>query len=471
MKNKIFFIIIVLSSLILAGLIYPDRDKKDGPKIEAAKQSFTIEVNTIGELDAAGAHMVTSSVRGTAGKIMELVEDGTRVKKGDILVRLDKTPFEEELQLLRGEINKLRAAESAKEQLVQWEKSRIEKELKTADYHINKAEIEFSKYTQGEGPLMLIQLKEEIEKIELERSKFQSYLADLLKLKQDGFDYPSEIFKARQEIAAIEDKFKGANRKHQSYNDHVYPSLVREYQANIEQGKMEKEQIEKAGTHKLAKAGSDLDEVRAGIENLLNKLKNAENQIQKTDIYAPSNGIVILYETYRDGQKRKPRIGDTVLMTQPVLYLPDISSMVVKTKIREVDLYKVKTGRHCTVRVDAYPEKKLEGRVSFIGALASDKLGGNPGVKYFRMIVEITTQDSDLRPGMTARINIVTKKINNAVCVPLYSIFEDETGAYCYKDSDKGVERVKVEIGDSNENFVVILSGLKEGDTVIPIPF
>jgi HlyD family secretion protein len=455
--------------LSLFGLIYPDKQKKDVSKIKVIKRSFNIEVNTIGELDAANAHMVTSSLRGTGGKILKIVEDGTRVIKGDLLVRLDKTPFEEEVQILKGGINKFKAVESAKEQFYQWEKSQIEKELKTADYKINKAQIELSKYIKGEGPLMLIQLKEEIDKTELEKSKFQNYLKDLSKLKKDGFDYPSEIYKAEQAIGGIDDKLKGIKRKYQTYKEHIYPSLSKEYRANTEQARMEKEQIKKAGIHKLAKAQSELEEVKADIENLLVKLKNTEDQIKKTDIYAPSDGIVILYETYRDGQKRKPRVGDNVLRTQPVLYLPDISSMIVKTKIREVDLYKVKTGQYCSVLVDAYPGKKLDGKISFIGALASDKLGGNPGVKYFRMIVEITTKDSDLRPGMTARINIITQKIKDSLCVPLYSVFEDETGSYCYRDSNGNLEKVKVETGAGNENFIVIISGLNEGDSITPI--
>ncbi len=471
MKTKIIFIVIIVLTLSLLSLKYPERNKENVVRISVAKRSFNIEVNTIGELDAADAHMVSSSLRGTEGKILYLIEDGARVKKGDLLVKLDKTPFEEEKQLLIGDLKKIQAAESAREQLFQWEKSQIERELKTAEYKIQKAEIEFSKYVDGEGPLMLIQLKEEIDKEELKRSKFQNYLKNLSTLKKDGFEYPSEISKAEQELTAIDDKLKGEKRKYESYRNHIFPSLSREYQANIEQTRMEKVQIKKAGVHKLAKVQSDLNEVKAGIEHLKNKYKKAEDQIQKTEIYAPSDGIVILYETYRNGQNRKPRIGDNVLRTQPVLYLPDISSMIVKTKIREVDLYKVKVGQVCSVFVDAYPEKKLEGKILFIGALASDKLGGDPGVKYFGVIVEIKTKDQDLRPGMTARINIVTKKIRASISVPLYSVFEDETDFYCYRDSNGTSEKVKVEIGDKNEDFVVIRAGLNEGDFIIPIPY
>ena len=145
--------------------------------------------------------------------------------------------------------------------------------------------------------------------------------------------------------------------------------------------------------------------------------------------------IVILFETFRDGLKRKPRVGDNVLQNQPILYLPDISSMIVKTSIREVDLHKVKTGQSCTISVDAYPDKKMQGTVSFIGALASDKQGGNSGAKYFQMTISITSEDSDLRPGMTARVNILSARIDGALTLPLYAVFEEDGKLYFLETS------------------------------------
>lgn len=472
MKFRHLLIILFISSLFFIGFISStDRKIIESEPIRASVRSFTIEVNTIGELDAAGAHMVSSTLQGTEARIISLADDGAKVKKGEVLVKLDKTPYEEERLVLMGELKKFKAAESARDQLLQWEKSQLEKELETADYKIEKAQIEYGKYINGEGPLMLAQLQEEVEKIRLKKEKLFNYLNDLARLKTQGFDYPSEIYKAEQEMASMDENLKGALRKLNSYKDHIYPSMSREYQAAIEYARMQKEQTKKAGVHKLAQAGSSLDEVRAAVEHISSKLKKAETQIQKTEILAPSDGIVILYETFRSGQKRKPRIGDNVLSTQPILYLPDISSMIVKTKIREVDLHKVEIGQTCSVFVDAYPDKKLEGKVSFIGALASDALGGNSGAKYFRIIVEILTADPGLRPGMTARVNIVTRTVHNALTIPLYCVFEDDRGFYCLKQAFRGkVQRVSVKTGDHNENFMVILSGLEEGDVISPVP-
>jgi len=464
-----YFILLVLACCGLYLLFFrPGPDNFPGAATEgvAAVRSFAIEVNTVGMLDAAKSNMVTSSLKSGKGKIIRLIEDGAWVETGDLLVQLDPLPFEEEVTRLQGEIKKLTAAVDASQQLFEWEKSQVEKEISTAEFNVHKAELTLSKYADGEGPLQLAQFKEEKDKIASETSKYLNYLNDLKKLKTKGYDHPSEIARAEQEVALLNEKLAAADRKYQNYQKHVYPSLIEEYSAEVEHAKMLLEQTRKGSVHKIAQAKSALDEVAAGLENQKKQLEQAEKQLRETSIKAPSAGIVILYETFRDGQKRKPRAGDTVLQNQPILYLPDISSMIVKTSVREVDLHKVKVGQICTIRVDAYPDRKYEGKISFIGALASDRLGGSNGAKYFQMTAEMTAHDPVLRPGMTARVNILTARVDNALTLPLYTVFEENEKYYCYRYSNRTPKKVGLTVGRYNEDFIEILDGIAAGDVV-----
>jgi HlyD family secretion protein len=246
----------------------------------------------------------------------------------------------------------------------------------------------------------------------------------------------------------------------------VFPSLLEAYGADVAQAEMLLNQTRKGSVHRIAQAKSALDEVTAELENFEKRLEQAELQLRDTRITAPSAGIVILYETFRDGQHRKPRVGDPVLQNQPILYLPDISEMIVKTSIREVDLHKVRTGQACAVTVDAYPEKKLAGTVSFIGALAADKRGGTSGAKYFQMTVAINASDPDLRPGMTARVNILTATVENALTLPLYAMFEEHGRLYCLRSKDGDLEKIFPTLGRRNEDFIEILDGIREFDRI-----
>ncbi len=116
--------------------------------------------------------------------------------------------------------------------------------------------------------------------------------------------------------------------------------------------------------------------------------------------------MAVLAEDIRGTTFRKPRIGDQVWQNQPLVYLPDISRMIVSTQVREVDLHKIDIGKPASVRVDAYPQLALRGTVESIGVLADAKTG-EAGLKYFRIIVSLDQSDPRLRPGMTARMVIL----------------------------------------------------------------
>ena len=471
MKIKLLYTTIAILAffMLFSQFVRTDPGIIPSSTVMATRRDFSIEVNTIGTLDAARSNMVTSSLKSGKGKIIHLIDDGSWVEKGDILVQLDPLPFEEEILRLKGEIKKLEASVDAKRQLFEWEKSQVEKELNTAKFNIHKAKLELTKYKNGEGPLQLAQFKEESDNVLKEKTKYLNYLNDLKMLKEKGYDQPSEITRSEKEVLLLNEKLKTAEQKYQNYKKHVYPSMIEEYQANVEHAEMLRDQTRKGSVHKIAQAKSSLDEVFAGLENFKTRLEQAENQLRETTISAPSSGIVILYEAFRDGQNRKPRMGDAVFQNQPILYLPDISAMVVKTNIREVDLHKVRTGQPCSITVDAYPDKNLEGSVSFIGALASGKGGGSSGAKYFQMTVAVASNDSELRPGMTARVNILTEQVENTLTLPLYAVFEENNGFYCFRSEDKTIEKIYLTTGRRNEDFIEILNGIEEFDLISTI--
>ncbi len=439
------------------------------PRVQAVKKSFNIIVRSIGVLDAGQAHMVASTLKGGKGKVIDLVNDGTWVKKGDILVKLDPAPFEEEIENFKGEIKRVEAAVDAKKQLFEWEKNQVVKELGTAEFKVRKAELELSEYQNGDGPLQLVKYREEMDKIKKEKEKYLRYLNDLKGLGQQGYDHPGEMARAKQEFRTLEDNHATAKRKFESYQDHVYPSMIEKFEAEIEQAEMELEQTKRGSVHKIAQAKSALNEIQAALDNHKKGLEGAKNKLSQTVIRAPSDGIVILYEAYRDGHKRKPRIGDTVLQNQPILYLPDISTMIVKTRVREVDLHKVTIGQECDVTVEAYPGKKIKGKIAFIGALASEGGDGLQGAKYFQMTVALTSADSELRPGMTSRVSIMAARVKNAVTLPVYAIFEDQDRRYCFQYQDGRYKKTLVETGLENEDSIEIVSGLSQGDWVSTI--
>jgi HlyD family secretion protein len=158
-------------------------------------------------------------------------------------------------------------------------------------------------------------------------------------------------------------------------------------------------------------------------------------------------------------------------MHQPMLYLPDITNLIVGTRVREVDLYKVKVGQQAVVRIDAYPELSFPAEVQFIGALAAADQSDRGGGKYFQVTLALTGQDRRLRPGMTARVHIKAEDAENVLLLPVQAVFRDNDGiTFSYLSLPSGLHKTAVTIGRENELQVEVLSGLKPGDQVSLVP-
>ena len=446
-------------------------DSADDPKIDyplsmAEIRDIEVKVRTVGLLDAARSYMVSSTVRGDKGKIIYLIEDGSHVNQGDVLVRLDPTPFEENISRLTEEKQNLEAAVEAERQVFEWEKTQAEKEIKTAEFNVRVAQLEYQRLVEGEGPIQLTQYKTEVEKTQQELEKYSAYIEDLKQLASKGFSNIGEMTLARKKLAELKEKRKAAESKYDSYQNHVFPSLRETALARIEKAKMEIEQTRNGSVYQIAKAAAALKKSERSLAGKRAALKRAEKELKKTEIRAPLRGIAILFEAFRNGQKRKPRVGDKVWQNQPLLYLPDISAMIVKTQVREIDLHKIFLGQHCVVRVDAYPDVSFKGKVSFIGILATGRYQGGGSEKYFQVTVAIPTEDPRLRPGMTARAEIFGRHVKNALSVPVQAVFHDNREVYCYRFDGTGFEKRNIKIGCQTEDIVQVLSGIKEGDRI-----
>jgi HlyD family secretion protein len=111
----------------------------------------------------------------------------------------------------------------------------------------------------------------------------------------------------------------------------------------------------------------------------------------------------------------------------------------------------------------------LEGKVAFIGALASENFRLGRGEKYFDLTIGLEDKDERLRPGMTARVSILSDSINERLTIPVQAVFEEAGNKFCYKYLEKRFKKVGITTGRQNEDLVVVLSGLNAGDQVSPI--
>lgn len=436
------------------------------PVVKVEKKSFDVEVKTIGELEAAQSTIIASSVRGDQGKIIYLIADGVNVKPGDVLVKMDPTPFEEKLDKVRGQIKEQESYVDALAQALEWEKNQAEHENKTSLYEVDTAELELNKLIYGDGPLEIAKLKGAMQKAWLKYDELSGYSNDLSELQEQGFLNPSELRLAKKKLAEEQDVYESTKLQYDSYVNHVYPLLVKKAETHLKKAKIKQEETLKTGGYKIGKALASLEQGQQILNDNRVQLKEGERELALTEIKAPAPGMVVQREEYRSSQKRKPRLGDTVVKNQAILDLPDLGSMIVKTKVREVDLFKVAIGTKATVEVDAYPKLSFSGIVSSIGVLALTDLSRPSDEKHFEVRIALEKGDERLRPGMTARAVIHAQKIQNSLAVPIHAVFEEQGKYYCHVICFYGHEKRYIEVGSSNEQWMEVKSALKEGECI-----
>jgi HlyD family secretion protein len=430
------------------------------------KGSFEVRVQLVGHLEAARSTTVCSEVKGDSGKIISLIENGKQVDKGDVLVRLDPTPFEEDVIECSSRLEACKANVAALQQALEWEKNQASREVNAAEYDLEVSGMELEKIEKGEGPLELAQLEKEMRRAQDDYAEKSSYLSDLEELERQGFSNPTEVAHAKRKISEAKEAYEIAERTLSAFKTYLLPVKIEMARAKVERARSDLEQTRKSMAIRIAKASAELGRAEQEMKAAETSLETANQQLSKTVIKAPIPGLAVIREVYIKGEKRKIQVGDAVWRNQPILYLPDISEMVVNAEVREVDLHKLRKDLPATVLVDAYPETRFQGAVHSIGVLAEKRTAVKSPEKYFQVVIALLEHDERLRPGMTAKVDILSGTATDALVVPLNALFEREGCTYCYVAVEDGYELREVSVGAQNEDFAEVREGLSEGENI-----
>lgn len=389
-------------------------DASTGTIAAVRRVDFELRVDSVGVLDAARAHTYASAMRGDKGKIIQIAQDGARVSSDDVLVRFDATSLEADAQRLAADLRTREAASAYVKQALEVEKSQIERAMSSAELAARSA-------------------REEV-------GRHQAYIDDLEGLGRRGVPVASEAAQAARKL----------------------------HQARVQLDKAEGDLalLRKEGVHRLAQAMAEVAKAESEASNIRYSLELVREEMARTVLRATGPGFVVLNETAVNDRKRRLRVGDTVWQGQPILYLPDLSEMIVRTRIREEDLHKIREGQEATIRVEAYPDTLLKGRVRGIGALALESAGTSAAGKFFQVSLEIEARDDRLRPGMTARVMVMAERATGVLAVPLPAIFYSDEQAICFVlEGNRAIPR-PVRLGRRGDDLVEVIAGLTEGERV-----
>lgn len=160
----------------------------------------------------------------------------------------------------------------------------------------------------------------------------------------------------------------------------------------------------------------------------------------------------------------------------PLVQIADLSQMTVKVQVNEVDISRIAVGQAARVTFSALPGTMLDAQVTRISTTATaDPYGGSGGVVTYDVELLIPEPAPELKPGMTASVEILMQSVPDALTVPVSALMTDDgVSYYVYVMSDpetEAVERRDVSVPAQSDTTAVIEGDVSEGDLVVLDPF
>lgn len=217
---------------------------------------------------------------------------------------------------------------------------------------------------------------------------------------------------------------------------------------------------------------ADLDRLDEKKDKTVRDLALARSYLSRMVIRAPNDGIVNILPNFRSGgsfgQSPPPfKEGDQAWTGAAIAEIPDLSEMRIELSLEEVDRGKLKLGQTVNMRVDAIPEKEFNGNLDFISPIASLVFKGmGLTEKRFPARATLKKLDPRLRPGMSATAEIIIERHPDALLIPVRASFTSNGKPAVYVQKGKDFSLRTITVGKRNEDDIVVLRGLKEGELV-----
>jgi len=442
------------------------RSTTSGVAVAVVKEGpFKVTIIESGTMQALRSVTYASTIQSNQAKIIAMAPEGKRVQKGDLLLLFDAAPFEEEIRRSQAQLQQAQADLDKAKQDLKLQEIQNAEELAAARQKVVRSELELKDVKQGKGRLKEEELTAAVAAAERELQKAQTAYDDQKPLLTEGFITKQELERAQQAVQHATEQLALAKRRYDAVIEFGRPLEVSQAEADAFLTKDSYRQMQSAAAFRLEQKRSAIAAAESRIHEAASKLNQAQQQLARCEVRADVVGIVVYRDVFFGSEQRKPQVGDQVWANQPLLILPEISKMVIDTKVRETDVHKVDENQKALVRVEAYPDLKLTGRVTLIGTLAQEERD-RPRSKFFGVTVEVNESDERLRPGMSARVEIEVEERAKALFVPLEAVFEKDGRSICYVVTRGGVSAREVVLGPSNRDFVVVVSGLSRGERV-----
>lgn len=426
------------------------------PKLDIAELIVPVESKDVTlRITASGKVVPVQSVNlspKTSGQLAELrVEQGDRVKQGQIIARMDSADIQAQLLQARASLAQAQA------QLDQARAGSRLEEIGQARARLAQAEAQLALARAGSRSEEIEQAKAQVDVAKARVNLTSSRVQRNRELAQQGAIAQDKLDEVLSDDRSARASLQEAERRLAQLQNGSRSEEIDQQQAAVAEARQ---------SLLLLENGTRPEEIRAqqaAVAAALGKLKAVQVKLEDTIIRAPFSGVVT-QKYAQEGAFVTPTTSASSTASATSSSIVALAQGVeITAEVPEIDVAQIKQGQPVEIVADAYPDKVFKGHVRLI----SPEAVVEQNVTSFQVRVAIDTGKNELRSGMNVDVTFVGEALKDALLVPTVAILTEsgKTGVLVPDQKNKPQFR-PVTIGPSVENQTQILSGINEGDRV-----
>lgn len=429
-------------------------------------QDLSITLMEDGEVKPLRSIELKNEVEGET-TIRFIVDESTRVRKGDLLVELASDKLIERLESEQIELEQLEGELHYARSELDIQLNQNASELRQAEIDVLLAEKELEKYLEGEYRKALQAIEIDREETSLQLDRMRDELKKNRELLEREFVTQSKVDQTEREVKTLELRLEQHALSLEILNSYERPITEQRLRTAIDQARDALERTRARAEAREAQARTNVQRYEGLVGLRRERFKRMQEQLAKCRILAPVDGIVQYPSNDRWGNDDSLKVGSQVREGQTLVVLPDTSSMIVTARVHEADRHKLREDMQCLVRVPAVPGAAFTGRLSKIAKFAdSANRWLNPDLKEHEAEIRLDPTDAPLSPGDSAQVEILVDYIRETLAVPVQCVYTRGRSRFVFVEQRGGAVPIQVELGASNSAMTQVLSGLRAGDRV-----
>lgn len=468
MRNQSALALLALAVLLGLGA-GSGSDNPEEPRFETVAPTLGDFVKTVpasGEIRPYRPSVVFSDVRAWPRYVIDMVPQGTWVEKGDVVLVLDASEFQERLSepILALIADNARLMKARSDEVIQ--KYRNARRTMNSQYSSHLADNTLRAYEQGEYPTQTGRLAGAV------RSKEQIYqqalddLAEAQRLASLGIVGSANLMAAQRRMQTSEIELELAEGEVGLYEHFQYPRQMAQLSAASDNAREELDRtaLRNALESSIAETWTlSFTKYRAGWQEYVDYLTRC---VEKCTLRAPRSGQVV----YLNEDDKTIEIGKTVHYMQKVFTIADRDQLSVAARVSDRHYYGLRRGQPVSVHLPSLPNRLFPGRITWLGPIPTRLSRFAPESLHHKIEILLDERGeavSDVFPGMTAEADIIVDARENVLRVASDAIIEHEGAYIVLAETAAGPERREIRVGVSNDEVTEVLDGLSLEDRVI----